>query len=302
MRLPRNIITTILPLLVCVSFVAACGTAGVRAAAPESTDAGVVSGCPQDPLAGVHEPQRLKVLNPCTTFVGTVERAPKLNVSDGDVTFNAKPDPGYESMLNDKNVNEGGIHIEIVPRDQAGCTPGQPVKGNVDNLGTCSGANVVFPPLNAHVRVTGAWVFDSWVGWNEIHPAAKVEIIPVGGPPPPEKHAFAAQLVGQSPPAQPRTARVTVTITDLNLCWSFSKLTRVGKPLRAKIQGPPASASSGQRPTIALGSRYAAKGCRTLTEPLVQPLLATPRAYVVVLYTVRYRSGAARGQLTPTSD
>jgi len=93
---------------------------------------------------------------------------------------------------------------------------------------------------------------------------------------------------------------VSVTITDPKLCWSFSKLTRVGKPLRAKIQGPPAS--SGQRPTIALGSRYSAKGCRTLTEPLVEPLLTSPRTYVVVLYTVRYRSGAARGQLTPTSD
>ncbi|MDX6491584.1 MAG: hypothetical protein QOD43_1829 [Gaiellaceae bacterium] len=299
MRLPRNILTTALPLLLCFSAVSACGSAA--SAESPSSSARAIAGCPQDPLAGVHDPQRLKVLQPCTTFVGTVTEAPKLNVSDGDVTFNAKPDAGYESMLNDHNVKEGGLHIEIVPRDQAGCTPGQPVKGNAGNLGTCSGANVVFPPLNAHVRVTGAWVLDTWVGQNEMHPVAKVEIIPIAGPPPPEKHLFVAHLVGRSRTAAlPRTALASVTLTDLDLCWSFSRLTRVGKPLRATLQGPPVP--GGQRRAIPFGTHYAAKGCTTLTEALVQPLLTSPRLYSVVLYTARYKSGAARGQLTPASD
>ena len=64
--------------------------------------------CRSDPHAGVHDPTRLKVLEACATFVGTVIRAPKLNPSDGDVTFNVAPDSAYASMLNGKNRSEGG--------------------------------------------------------------------------------------------------------------------------------------------------------------------------------------------------
>ena len=85
--------------------------------------------CRSDPLAGVHDPTRLKVLEACATFVGTMIKAPKLNPSDRDVTFNVAPDSAYASMLNGKNRSEGGIHIEIVPIDQPGCTPGQPLRG-----------------------------------------------------------------------------------------------------------------------------------------------------------------------------
>ena len=64
--------------------------------------------CRSDPLAGVHDPTRLKVLEACATFVGTVIKAPKLNPSDRDVTFNVAPDSAYASMLNGKNRSEGG--------------------------------------------------------------------------------------------------------------------------------------------------------------------------------------------------
>jgi hypothetical protein len=303
MRLDRNVLSGGSLLALCLAAVTACGAGSVDVAvhSAAATVAAAASGCPADPLAGVHDPQRLKVLTPCATFMGTVSRAPKLNASDGDVTFNAKADAGYESMLNGKNLSEGGLHIEIVPRDQAGCTPGQPVKGSAGNLGTCSGANVAYPPLGAHVRVTGTWVMDTWVGWNEIHPVASVEIIPAAGPPPPERHVFVARLVGRSGSgALPRTARATITVTDLGLCWSFSRLMRVGRPVRAVIQASPSGGPA--TPTIALGPRYSARGCTKLTNAVIEPLLTTPRRFRVTLYTRRYQRGAARGQLTPTSD
>jgi hypothetical protein len=85
-------------------------------------------------------------------------------------------------MLNAKNRAKGALHIEIVPMDQPGCKPGRPIRGYpVNNLGVCSGADVRSPPLGAHVRVIGPHVYDSWVGWNEIHPAWKVEILAVKG-------------------------------------------------------------------------------------------------------------------------
>src|SRR5207247_9464008 len=92
---------------------------------------------------------------------------------DGDLTFWAAPDPAYASMLNAKNRKKGGMHVEIIPIDQAACSSG------------CSSARVVTPQLGAHVRLTGAWVYDSWVGWNEIHPVWQVEILSGGSPPPP---------------------------------------------------------------------------------------------------------------------
>lgn len=131
--------------------------------------------CEQNPRNGVHGPDRLKVLSPCAVFQGTVKEAPVKN-PDGDVSFQVSPDPGYARMLNAHNRSEGGLHIEIVPRDQPGCTPGQPVHvGDVPDLGTCSGRDVGPPALGAHVRIIGPWVLDRNNNWYEIHPAWSVK-------------------------------------------------------------------------------------------------------------------------------
>jgi hypothetical protein len=119
----------------------------------------------------VHGHDRLKVLTPCAEFRGTVSESPLKN-PDGDVSFQAKPDPDYATMLNAQNRSEGGLHIEIVPRDQPGCTPGKPVHvGDVPGLGTCSGRDIASPALGAHVRIVGPWVLDRNNKWYEIHPA-----------------------------------------------------------------------------------------------------------------------------------
>lgn len=126
--------------------------------------------CDRKPRNGVHGPDRLKVLNPCAAFQGTVSEAP-VNNPDGDASFQVKPDPGYGNMLNAHNRSEGGLHVEIVPRDQRGCTAGQPVHvPNTPGLGTCSGRGLVTPPLGAHVRIIGAWVLDRNNDWYEMHP------------------------------------------------------------------------------------------------------------------------------------
>jgi hypothetical protein len=137
--------------------------------------------CESNPLDGVHGPERLKVLKPCAVFQGTVGQAPHRN-RDGDVSFSVSPDPGHASMLNATNVREGGLHIEIVPRDQPGCTPGQPVHvSDVPGLGICSGRDIASPELGAHVRIVGPWVLDRNNNWNEIHPAWSITAITSAG-------------------------------------------------------------------------------------------------------------------------
>jgi hypothetical protein len=133
--------------------------------------------CEKNPKDGVHGPDRLKVLEHCARFQGTVSEAPAKN-PDGDVSFDASPDPGYESMLNAVNRSKDGLHIEIVPRDQPGCTPGKPVHvGDVPGLGICSGRDLAAPALGTHVRVIGAWVRDLNNNWNEIHPVWSIKIL-----------------------------------------------------------------------------------------------------------------------------
>jgi hypothetical protein len=133
--------------------------------------------CERNPRDGVHGPDRLRVLSPCVKFQGTVSEAPMKN-PDGDVSLNASPDSGYAGMLNANNRREGGLHLEIVPRDQPGCTRGQPVVvSDVPGLGTCSGRGVIAPRLGAHVRVVGPWVLDRNNNWYEIHPVWSITVL-----------------------------------------------------------------------------------------------------------------------------
>lgn len=169
-----------LGLLVCLAgALSACGGGGVRS----STTSGVAgttatlrnTACDPNPRAGVHGPDRLKVLSPCAVFQGTIAEAPVKN-PDGDVSFQVSPDPGYARFLNAQNRREGGLHVEIVPRDNPGCTPGLPVHvGDVPDLGTCSGRDVVAPAVGAHVRIIGAWVLDRNNDWFEMHPTWSIQ-------------------------------------------------------------------------------------------------------------------------------
>jgi hypothetical protein len=261
--------------------------------------------CRPDTQTGVHEPDRLTILSRCAEFVGTVERAPKLNASDGDVTLNVRPDSAYSSMMNAKNLDEGGLHVEIVPRDQMGCTPEKLKALAVGNLGSCSQANVIFPPLNAHVRVIGPYVFDRWVGWNEIHPAWHIEILSPTGPPPPERHTFEASMTGRGVAlhkgAPHGRGMVAITVTGRTFCWRFSNIRGIGAPTRAVV-GTPAGAARASALSLRLASRFKRVGCTTPSQTVIEQVVQQPRSLYVTVFTGRYLHGGIRGRLAPTSD
>jgi hypothetical protein len=244
--------------------------------------------CPSNPLVGVHDPSRLQVLKACATFVGTVLKTPK-QYADGDFGFNVAPDAAYASMLNAKNLSKGGIHIEIIPFDL--------------------GVRVAPPPLNAHIRVTGAHVYDRWNDWNEMHPVWRIEILS-GGPPPPSPPPppppppaptvshLTARLTGKAAGkagAERGFGRVALTLTNGRVCWRFTRLARIGRPTRALIR---AGAAGRRGPVVlALGHRYRRLGCAPVGPGIFKALEAKPRSYYVVVISARHRRGAIRGQL-----
>jgi hypothetical protein len=133
----------LLALILALGFAAALTACGGSGQSPPSTSGSPPGlthtvrspSCERDAGDGVHGPDRLKVLSPCAAFQGIVTEAPVKN-SDGDMSFQVSPDPAYTSMLNAHNRSEGGLHIEIVPRDQPGCTAGKPVRfGDIPGLG-----------------------------------------------------------------------------------------------------------------------------------------------------------------------
>ena len=114
---------------------------------------------------GVWTPSRLRVLSTCVTVSGVVEAIEPTSgpAVDGDFSFDIQLDPGYAWTLSLGSyvLNDGNLHVEVVPSDQA------TVLGNV----------TLVP--GAHVQVTGAWVLDTDHGWfSEVHPAWSVVLVP----------------------------------------------------------------------------------------------------------------------------
>jgi hypothetical protein len=304
-----------------VTAVLALGIAGLGAAL-RAVDARPDSrpGCRSDPSAGVHDPKRLMLLAACTEVVGTVIKVPH-TPSDGDHTFNVKVDPAYVSLLNAQNRADGGIHVEIVPMDQPGCTPGRPISkpSGYGNLGVCSGANIATPPLGARVRVVGPYVEDEWAGPNEIHPAWQVDVLSSTTPPvtpaptttivrpPPtttkqarRKVTLRALLTGLGVVGHRRArfgqASVVLTLAAPKLCWRFTAVGGVGGPTRARL-GAGAAGHRG-RLLVWLGGRYSRQGCvRVDTDTVLEPLAERPGQHYVTLSSHAYPRGAVRGQL-----
>jgi hypothetical protein len=66
----------------------------------------------------------------------------------------------------------GDLLGEIVPADQAGCVPGQPLPRppGGEDVGVCTGANLVAPAVGKRVELVGPYVRDVNHGWMEVHP------------------------------------------------------------------------------------------------------------------------------------
>ena len=103
-----------------------------------------------NPLAGVYHPSRLRLKSRCRVATGTVRKV-VFEPYDGDVHVDLRPDPGFESLLDDGNDRVGGnLIVELIPSDRA---------------------RVGVPAEGARIQVVGPWVEDTQHGWNEIHPA-----------------------------------------------------------------------------------------------------------------------------------
>ncbi len=118
----------------------------------------------------VHDPERLIPVGPdaCVEGVGgTIVY--KHESEDGDTWMLVKPDPGYESLLNPKNTNDGNLVVEAICQnpsaDEAYC------QGFTNKL--------AIPPVGSHVLMTGWLVEDlNNNNWREIHPLERIIALP----------------------------------------------------------------------------------------------------------------------------
>ena len=112
-----------------------------------------------DVLEGVYDPERLKVLSSCEEAIGIVEDSDIAD--DDDLKLFLDVEGGYKKLLNEENYDRanGLLVVEVIPDDQDSSSIQTPEEGD-------------------RVRVVGAWVTDRGAGgWNEIHPAWKVEVL-----------------------------------------------------------------------------------------------------------------------------
>lgn len=116
--------------------------------------------CPspsEDPLAGVYNPSRLRVINPCQSASGTVTHMETW--SDGDWNIYVDLDSDSEALTSPESIQKlrewpqaGGVAEmlwEATPADQGG---------------------LLEPSTDQHLEVLGAHVYDRTWGYTEIHP------------------------------------------------------------------------------------------------------------------------------------
>ena len=112
-----------------------------------------------DVLRGVYDPERLNILSSCEEAIGIVDDSER--ASDEDYKLYLDVEDGYKTLLNKENDEKtnGLLVVEIIPKDQ-------------------DSSLIQIPEEGDRIRVVGAWVTDEGAGgWNEIHPAWKVEVL-----------------------------------------------------------------------------------------------------------------------------
>lgn len=123
------------------------------------------------PEAGIYQPDRLKVLDPCKHAEGVVVDVAAEDDGDYHVWF--KPDHGYASLMNRED------HFQGRPAMLAEITPdcdGNPA--NSAAASKCPKTHLPIPRLGDHIAIDGPWVFDNNHGWNEIHPVDSIRVLP----------------------------------------------------------------------------------------------------------------------------
>lgn len=162
---------------------------------PQKVDHGIPATCHSgDPLAGVHQPWRLTLVQPCGIVTGTVECVrPRTrdSDSDGDATFNVRVNPPYGRDLTRNNAaitcpgsHAADLHVEILAQQ---CDAGRWLSDtSCANRGGF--VSPTLPRTGDRVLVIGPVVHDrahapgDQPGWTEIHPAERVAVL-VQAPP-----------------------------------------------------------------------------------------------------------------------
>ena len=117
--------------------------------------------CARAPLEGVHDEDRLRLLAPCRYAEGTIMTretdAPPVK-GDGDIRYILIPDPPYLPLIEHSRCanRPDCLYLETVPIFQR----------------FPRSLRVQDPAPGDHVAVSGAWVYDTAHGWNEIHSVA----------------------------------------------------------------------------------------------------------------------------------
>jgi hypothetical protein len=116
----------------------------------------------------VYEKDRLQVLEPCTAVEGRVVSVQRS--SDGDAHVSLAPDD--PAVLNFFNVTHSHrlLAVEIICEHAP--TRSAPVAACADFTST-----VTVPLPGDRVRVTGTYVTDRDIGWREIHPVTRIEVL-----------------------------------------------------------------------------------------------------------------------------
>jgi hypothetical protein len=163
-RLPA---LTVLALAVLLT---ACAQANTSSSASPSPLATACHSGP--PEAGIHNPDRLQVLDPCKHAEGVVVDV--AHEDDGDYHVWFKVDAGYEYLLNPNN------HFQAKPAMLAEITPDCPASTNppdAQSAARCPKSNLPVPKLGDHIAIDGPWVLDTNHGWREIHPVDTLVIL-----------------------------------------------------------------------------------------------------------------------------
>ena len=160
----RSLVLTVLVFLAITLFLRARarypGKAPVKLAAES---------CDQSLWRHVYDPDRLKVIEPCTAVEGRVVSLSR--GADGDLHIALEPD--QESVLNLFNAVHGGSHLalEVICEHTA-------TKPSAAAACAAFTSRVAFPAAGQRVRATGSYVTDRDNGWNEIHPVSRIETLP----------------------------------------------------------------------------------------------------------------------------
>lgn len=161
----------------CLPLMIIMATAAILAGCCEPSfvrDADAASGplpvCNQSLWSHVYSPERLKLVNPCISVTGVIERiTPE---PDGDLHILVKLDSQYSNLTKDNMANtifqEGNLVVEAICQHETILSGPKAACSNFHQ-------DLTVPPVGTHVEVVGSYVLDQGhFSWAEIHPVTAI--------------------------------------------------------------------------------------------------------------------------------